>query len=133
MERYEKTIVVAQGDLDELAHVNNVRYVQWMQDIAQEHWQAVAPPHMQRQLLWVVKEHRITYLGAAQLHDRIRVGTHIGGSKGALSQRVIQMTLENEEATPLLTAVTDWCCLDATTRRPIRIPKEVIDLFGPQP
>ncbi|MCJ7756968.1 MAG: thioesterase, partial [Gillisia sp.] len=33
-EIYEIGIKVTKEDLDELQHVNNVRYVQWIQDIA---------------------------------------------------------------------------------------------------
>ena len=36
MESYEKRIRVSENDLDELKHVNNVRYVQWIQDISKD-------------------------------------------------------------------------------------------------
>ena len=35
---YTKTIVIPQTSIDENGHVNNVAYVQWMQDVAVEHY-----------------------------------------------------------------------------------------------
>ena len=37
---FEVTHTVISDDLDDLLHVNNVRYVQWVQDIAKAHWGA---------------------------------------------------------------------------------------------
>jgi len=41
-EIYEMELKVTKEDLDELQHVNNVRYVQWIQDIAKAHWENVS-------------------------------------------------------------------------------------------
>ena len=35
---YSKTITIPYTAIDENGHVNNVTYVQWMQDIAVEHY-----------------------------------------------------------------------------------------------
>ena len=37
MEHFEQTIEVTEAHLDELQHVNNVQYLQWVQDIASAH------------------------------------------------------------------------------------------------
>jgi acyl-CoA thioester hydrolase len=37
---FSKTIAIPQSVIDENGHVNNVAYVQWMQDIAIEHYTA---------------------------------------------------------------------------------------------
>ncbi|MCJ7467173.1 MAG: acyl-CoA thioesterase, partial [Maribacter sp.] len=91
MEIFEKTLVVTNDDLDDLEHVNNVRYVQWIQDISKEHWQAFAPKEMQAEVVWVVLTHHISYKGAAKLDEVIRIRTHIAGSKGATTVRVVEM------------------------------------------
>ena len=41
---YEHSFTVTAGDIDQQGHVNNVRYVQWIQDVAVAHWQAWATP-----------------------------------------------------------------------------------------
>jgi acyl-CoA thioesterase FadM len=38
---YTKTIIISPTAIDENGHVNNVAYVQWMQDIAVEHYTAI--------------------------------------------------------------------------------------------
>ena len=41
MEPFEQKIRVTAAHLDELQHVNNVQYLQWVQDIAGAHWQSL--------------------------------------------------------------------------------------------
>ncbi|HSM71304.1 MAG TPA: hypothetical protein VK851_07155 [Anaerolineales bacterium] len=38
---YTKTIVIPKEAIDKNGHVNNVSYVQWMQDIAVEHYASI--------------------------------------------------------------------------------------------
>ena len=40
MTGFEMFHTVISQDLDDLMHVNNVRYVQWVQDLAKAHWEA---------------------------------------------------------------------------------------------
>ena len=42
MKVLEKKILVSKNDLDDLNHVNNVVYIQWIQEIAKEHWEKLA-------------------------------------------------------------------------------------------
>ena len=39
MNNFEQTLMVEHHHLDELQHVNNVQYLQWVQDISGAHWQ----------------------------------------------------------------------------------------------
>ena len=41
---------VTESDLDERAHVNNVVYLRWVQEIATAHWRALATPRMLAEL-----------------------------------------------------------------------------------
>ena len=38
---YSKIITIPKSAIDENGHVNNVAYVQWMQDIAVEHYASI--------------------------------------------------------------------------------------------
>ena len=42
---------VRESDLDKQQHVNNVQYVQWVQDIAEAHWEARATPEQKEKYL----------------------------------------------------------------------------------
>ena len=54
MESFEKLIKVTKEDLDELQHVNNVRYVQWVQDAAEAHWMSKASAQILEHYFWVM-------------------------------------------------------------------------------
>ncbi|MFS4491513.1 acyl-CoA thioesterase [Maribacter sp. 2308TA10-17] len=129
MTNYEKQLIVSKDDLDELDHVNNVRYVQWIQDVSKEHWQRYASNEIQSTVVWVVMNHNITYKGAAQLNDQIKIQTHIAESRGATCMRIVEMynAITNQL---LLRSKTEWCLLNAKTLRPTRISEEIKNVFS---
>ncbi len=129
---YTKTLKVVQDDLDDLEHVNNVRYVQWMQDIAKEHWKAKAPKELVEETVWVVLTHHITYKNAAKLDDEIVLKTYIEKSRGAISTRVVEM-FHKETDQLLVKAKTEWCLLNSKTFKPMRIAAEIVSIFVQNP
>lgn len=129
MESFQKIITVSKDDLDELMHVNNVQYVQWIQDVAKEHWQTYASKAMQETVVWVVMNHNITYKTAAVLNDQIKINTFIKNNQGAACTRVVEM--HNTKTNQLLLySETKWCLLNAKNFRPIRISNEIEKLFS---
>lgn len=131
MQTFEKIITVSKNDLDELNHVNNVRYVQWIQDIAKEHWQTYAPKATQESVVWVVMNHNITYKNAAIMGDKIKIHTHIKSNSGATCTRVVEM--HNTKTNRLLLySETKWCLLNAENFRPTRISNEIVEMFSSQ-
>lgn len=126
--RFEKEQVVTESDIDDLNHVNNVIYVQWIQDISKEHWVAKASKELQEEVMWVVLSHFVEYKGAAVLNDRIRITTYIKESKGARCTRVVEM-FNVKTGNLLLQAKTEWCLLSRETSRPMRISKELEGIF----
>ncbi|WP_430907787.1 acyl-CoA thioesterase [Maribacter sp. 2-571] len=90
MPTFEKRIVVAKKDLDELYHVNNVRFVQWIQDISKAHWELLVGDEMRKNMVWVVTHHDISYKGAATEDQELRIKTYISESKGAQSMRIVE-------------------------------------------
>ncbi|MCG2461079.1 acyl-CoA thioesterase [Flavobacteriaceae bacterium F89] len=125
---FKRTLTVRENDLDDLQHVNNVRYVQWIQDISKEHWQTLAPARMQKGIIWVVLNHNITYRSAAQLGDVLRIETHIANSEGATSHRIVEM-FNDKTGQLLVHAVTKWCMLNSETQKPMRISGEIKKVF----
>lgn len=129
MGAFESIITVTEDDLDDLEHVNNVRYVQWIQDISKAHWQAKAPTEMKEGIIWVVLNHNITYKSPAKLNDKILIRTHIAKTKGAISVRIVEMFLADSKQV-LVHAKTEWCLLNATTLRPVRVPESIQHIFA---
>ena len=64
-QKFSTTIKVQQQHLDDVNHVNNVIYVQWMQDIASMHWEAIATDNYKQEILWMIKRHEIDYFNQA--------------------------------------------------------------------
>jgi acyl-CoA thioester hydrolase len=129
---FQLTRTVGAEDLDELQHVNNVRYVQWIQDISKAHWESYAPEEMRKDVIWVVRKHLIQYKNAAKLGDRILMRTHIAKTAGALSTRVVEMFGKDNDQL-LLRSETEWCLLDGKTLKPMRIPEEIASVFKSDP
>lgn len=125
---FTKTIEVEESDLDQMQHVNNVRYVQWVQDIAASHWKMIAPTSLQDKLAWVVTSHHITYKSPAFLGDLIEIKTYVSESSGVISKRVVEM--HNKDTGKLVVkAETSWCLLSRETLKPHRISEEIISIF----
>ncbi len=130
MEFFEKTLAVQDSDLDDLNHVNNVRYLQWIQDISKEHWELKAPDQIKKEVVWVVMSHNIHYRGQARLGDIIRIRTFIAETRGAISVRAVEMRDDKTNAL-LVESKTEWCLLGGKQLKPMRISEEIRSLFEP--
>lgn len=122
--RFSHLLTVADEDIDELGHANNVQYLRWVQDVAGAHWRAIVPAEALERYIWVVREHRIRYLQSAVAGDVLRATTWVGEMRGAQCQRFTR--LEREADGVLLSeAETQWVLLDPQSRRPVRVGEEV--------
>ena len=129
MEIFIEKKEVSKDDLDQLEHVNNVRYVQWVQDIAEKHWLKKVSKKILKTCYWVLIEHTITYKQAAVLGDTVRIETNVLSSEGVKSIR--QVHFYNETTDVLLaSSKTTWCFMDTKTNRPKRISKDIEVLFN---
>jgi acyl-CoA thioester hydrolase len=122
--RYLLTRRVQVSELDERAHVNNVVYVQWVQDVAAAHWVALAPAGARDQIAWVALRHEIDYLKPAVLGDEIIIATWVGVADGLSFERFTEIRRRTDERV-LARARTLWCPVDARTGRPRRVSAEV--------
>src|SRR5664279_4720639 len=88
--RYE--IVVPAGVVDRNRHVNNVAYVQCMQDAAIQHSAATGCTRMTEAIgaTWVARMHRIEYLSPAFAGEAIAVLTWVADFRKVRSLRRYQ-------------------------------------------
>jgi acyl-CoA thioester hydrolase len=125
---FEMGFVAAPEHIDELGHVNNAVWVQWMEQVAVAHWRSVADPKHQDAYFWVVVRHEIDYLRAAVEGERIAARTWIGEApKGARSTRFVEFS--GPDGKLCVRSKTDWAIIDKAAGRPIRVPSEVIAPF----
>ena len=125
---YEKKLTVEEKHLDKQKHVNNVQYLQWVQDIAEEHWEVRASEEQKAEVIWVVVRHEIDYKKEAFLNDELVLQTYVGETTHVTSIR--HVIIKNSETDELLVqAKTTWCLLNASTKKPSRISEELKKVF----
>ena len=127
-EIYEKNVRVKKAHLDQQNHVNNVQYVQWVQDVAEEHWEKRASAEQRKSFIWVVVKHEINYKKEAFLDDPIVLQTYVGEATHVTSAR--HVIIKNKDTDKVLVeAKTTWCLLDATTKKPAKISDDLKRVF----
>ncbi len=125
---FEMQLLAEPEHIDELGHVNNAVWVQWMELVAVAHWRSVANPLHQDDYFWVVVRHEIDYLRAAVEGDRITARTWVGEAPmGARFDRHMEFT--GEDGKVRVRARSWWAIIDKAAGRPIRVPAEVIAPF----
>ena len=125
---FELTFTAAAEHIDELGHVNNAVWVQWIQQVAVAHWEALAAEAHKQRYFWVVVRHEIDYLRAAHLGDRIDARTWVGDApQGARFERFVEFT--GADGKVCVRSRTQWAIIDKASSRPIRVPPEVIAPF----
>tara|TARA_B100000427_G_C15200343_1_gene460010 strand:+ start:52 stop:444 length:393 start_codon:yes stop_codon:yes gene_type:complete len=129
MKVLEKKILVSKNDLDDLNHVNNVVYIQWIQEIAKEHWEKLASNEILDNYYWVLLEHQIKYLYPALLDDKIRIKTYIDSTEEIKSSRIVEI-YNNDTNRLLVNSRTIWCLINSKTNKPVRIPDEIRQVFN---
>ena len=125
MQSYSKTMTVLQEHLDHLDHVNNVVYLQWVQDIAKEHWFSETSEDINTAYFWVVVRHELDYKKQAFLGDEITATTFVEGFKGAISTRCVEF---KKDETLIVQTRSQWCLI-GSDHKPKRVPKEFFELF----
>lgn len=125
---FESTFEVTAADIDDMQHVNNVRYLQWVQDVSEAAWTQTAKPEWLEQYKWVAINHFIEYKKPAFLSDKILVKTHVQEHTGVKSNRLVRM-FNATTGDLLMQSSSWWCMIDANSLKPTRIPNEVTEAF----
>ncbi|PKN93302.1 MAG: acyl-CoA thioesterase [Chloroflexi bacterium HGW-Chloroflexi-6] len=129
---YTKTIIIPPNAIDENGHVNNVVYVQWMQDIAVEHYATAGGVTAQGEnATWVVREHKVEYLRPAFAGQEVEIRTWVEDARRVRSLRKYEF-VRTADASLLVRGETDWVFVDTITGRPLPIPDAVIELLSPR-
>jgi len=127
---YSHRITIPDTALDANGHVNNVRYVQWMQDIAHKHYDFIGGTALTMALgaTWVIREHKIEYLQPAFAGEVIEVQTWVDNIRRVRSLRKYRFIRSSDEML-LVLGETDWVFVNVDTGRPSRIPDEILKIF----
>tara|TARA_R110000850_G_scaffold277058_1_gene421872 strand:- start:106340 stop:106738 length:399 start_codon:yes stop_codon:yes gene_type:complete len=128
LNHFQSEITVPASAIDTLQHVNNVVYLQWVQDVAEMHWNESTDSALREKLAWVVINHFIEYKAPAFEKDVLILKTRVEKYSGVTSERHTEI-IRKADNKLLAKAKTLWCLLDKTTGKPLRITDNLRALF----
>jgi len=127
---YSYEFTVPPDAIDENGHVNNVCYVQWMQEAAVRHYESIGGIPLTQAIgaTWVVRSHNIEYLRPAFAGGRIELRTWVVNIRRVRSLRRYRF-IRVVDGKLLVKGETDWVFVDAKTGVPRLVPEEIIKIF----
>ena len=128
MNRFTQEQEVLSDHLDDLKHVNNIQYLNWIQEISKKHWNKLITRKKFEFQIWIVRSHNIVYKKQAKLGDKLLLETYVKECKNYTSERVVNILLKKNMEV-ITRCNTIWCYINKTSFNLERIPKEVIDLL----
>lgn len=130
---FDLRIKVKPEHIDVLGHVNNVVYVQWMQDVASAHIETLGvglDQYLEMKHAMVAVEHHVQYRKAAMLDDDVILRTWLYEINALYSFR--QYAFFNAKDNSLLfTGNTKWACIEIASGRPKRMSPTFIQAYQP--
>lgn len=120
-------LVVPATVIDLNGHVNNVQYLQWMQEAAMTHSAELGWPqerYAEMGRTWIIRSHAIEYLHSAYAGDSLTLFTWVSSFEKIRSLRRYKF-FRPADQTVLATAATVFIFCDLHTGRPLTIPAEV--------
>ena len=121
-------MTVAETDIDQNGHANNIAYLRWVQDVAIAHWREAVPRDQANDIVWVVIRHEIDYRHPAFAGETLALRTWIGEAKGVRMERFTEIERVSDGQI-LSQARSIWCSLDKNTGKPRRLPETLRALF----
>ncbi len=121
-------------EIDDYQHVNNAAYVRWLDRCAWAHSTALGISiedckRMDRGM--AVLRSQLDYLAPAFLDEGITVATWITQSDRKLRCSRRFQIVATDTGKTLVRATIDYVCLMLSTGRPVRMPPEFIERYGP--
>jgi acyl-CoA thioester hydrolase len=127
VDTYSKIVTVKKEHIDQQNHVNNVVFLQWVQEIAGDHWKSKKLTAFDKEHYWVVIDHYIKYSGEAFVNDVLEIKTYVEQIGGVRSTRMVEF---HKGQKIIVVAKTNWCLLNRITKRPARISSQIANLFA---
>jgi acyl-CoA thioester hydrolase len=122
---YQQLIQVQSHHLDELAHVNNIVYLQWAEQIAWQHSEQLGLSIKDFRLhdaAMVARQHELNYLAGCFLGDEIQLKTWLSANDGLSLYRQYEFIRLSDQKI-VFKGQTRWVCVRLSTGRPIRMPE----------
>ena len=123
------------GLSETVPHVNNVTYLEWVDQVAERAGEVLGHTRMdlaRMNRMWFVARHEIDYLAEAFAGDLIHAATWIKDARRTSCRRATLMWREESNTpVPIARALSTWTWIDLERRRPTRMPEEITRLLDP--
>lgn len=126
------TVDVTDAHIDLMQHVNNVHYLQWLENVAWDHSVALDMRPQDYTRLghgMVVRRHELDYVAPALLGDRVLLATWIVGLDRLSLHRRYQFVRESDGAT-LFRGATHFVCVEIASGKVRRMPPEFAAVYA---
>jgi acyl-CoA thioester hydrolase len=116
-----------------IPHVSNVEYVRWLDRAAELHSDSLG--YTRRRMLddgvmWFVARHEIDYLAEVWPRDELVVATWVRDFDRVKSWRDYVILRPGDDSI-VCRAATLWVYVDLARRRPVRVPRAMVEAFRP--
>ncbi|MFA7159038.1 MAG: acyl-CoA thioesterase, partial [Kiritimatiellia bacterium] len=131
---FRHRFVVPQSAADGNGHVNNVVYIQWMQDAAIRHADSCGGTEAARAAggAWLARSHKVEYLSPAYPGDTLEAATWVAWFHRTRSLRQYRFTRVSDGRL-LVRGETEWVFVNAAGGRPVAVPASVQACFPSTP
>jgi acyl-CoA thioester hydrolase len=105
-----------------VAHVNNVEYVRWVDELSALHALELGhgrPAMLEAGRMWFVARHELDYRAECFAGDHLHAATWIERVEGARAWRRTAIWRAPEQI--VMTALTAWALVDLASRRPVAL------------
>lgn len=128
--RVDRTVVA--DDIDAQGHVSNVRVLDWMNQAAIAHSEALGfdvPRYREIGGIFVVRRHELDYLAPAYEGEALVLFTWPSARKRVIAER--RHELRKADGTLVARGLNQWVFVDTETGKPKSMPPEVVEAFDP--
>ena len=130
---FDLKIQVQPKHIDVLGHVNNVMYIQWMQDVASAHIEALGlglAQYLELKHAMVAVEHHVQYRKAALEGEEVILRTWLDDINALYSFRQYAFYRPKDQSI-LFVGNTKWACIEIASGRPKRMPPTFTQAYKP--
>lgn len=130
---FDLELTVQAEHIDQLGHVNNVVYMQWMQDVATAHIEQLGlglKEYIELKHAMVAVEHHVQYRKAAFESERIVLRTWLNDINALYSYRQYAFYRPSDKSI-LFMGNTQWACIEIATGRPKRMSPTFTNAYQP--
>ena len=125
---------VMPGDMDALNHTNNTVYVKWCEQVAWSHSVSLGldlERYRELDRAMAITHSEYDYLQASREGDEIVAGTWIVSSDNKLTMARRFQVIRLQDGVTLLRAGMRFACIEISSGKPRRMPREFLEGYGP--